>query len=105
MRATLRAALLAFLASASLAAAAQTCTVCGVVSAIREVNAGPAAGAQRREPAAVGSPSALDTGPVVGTVARFEFDRKLPANDTAWRLGGAGTPEMERALGRADYRT
>jgi hypothetical protein len=103
MRAMLRAALLVSLAGAPLAAAAQTCTACGVVSAIREVNAGPVAGAQQREPAPVGSPSALDTGPVVGTVARFEFDRSLPANDAAWRLGAAGTPEMQRRLGSTYY--
>jgi len=104
MRAMLRAALLASLAGAPLCAAAQTCTVCGVVSAIREVNAGPpAGGVQQREPAPVGSPSALDTGPVVGTVARFEFDRSLPANDAGWRLGAAGTPEMQRRLGDTYY--
>jgi hypothetical protein len=103
MRATLRAALLASLAGAPLAAAAQTCTVCGVVSVIREANAAPVAGAQQRGPAPVGSPSALDTGPVVGTVARFEFDRSLPGNDAAWRLGAAGTPEMQRRLGDTYY--
>jgi hypothetical protein len=105
MRANACAALLACLAALPLSAHAQTCTVCGVVSAIREVNAGagPTAGAERRTPGPVGSPSALDTGPVVGTVARFEFDRSLPGNDSVWRLGSAGTPEMQKRLGETYY--
>jgi hypothetical protein len=101
---SLERALLAGLACSALNAVAQTCTVCGEVRAIREVNAAPAASAQQRAPAAVGSPSALDTGPVIGTVARFEFDRDRPDRpDNSWHLGAAGTPEMQQRLGETYY--
>jgi len=99
-----RALLFVWLACPALVAAAQTCTVCGQVRSIREASAGPAAATgQPREPGVPGSPSALDTGPVVGTVARFEFDRSLPGAQPAWRLGAAGTPDMQRRLGETYY--
>jgi len=94
-------ALLACLACPAAPARAQTCTVCGEVRSIRELSAAPAgASAQQRAPAAVGSPSALDTAPVVGTVARFEFDQ---GRAETWHLGAAGTPEMRSRLGDTDY--
>ena len=94
-------AVLACLASSALDAQAQTCTVCGEVRAIREVSAArPASVASSRPPAAIGPASALDTAPVVGTVARFEFDRDRPDN---WYLGAAGTPEMRQRLGETYY--
>ena len=54
----------------------------------------------RASPATVGTGSALDTPPVVGTVARFEFDRDRP---DSWHLGAAGTPEMRQRLGEVYY--
>ena len=94
-------ALLASVACWIVAAQAQTCTVCGEVRAVREVGASTAAAADEpRRPAPVGTASALDTGPVVGTVARFEFDQGRP---DAWRLGAAGTPEMRARLGETFY--
>ena len=94
-------ALLACLACAAPDAEAQTCTVCGEVRAIREVSAPrPSSVAAPRPPATVGTSSDLDTGPVVGTVARFEFDRDRP---DSWHLGAAGTPEMQLRLGEVVY--
>ena len=87
----------AALTAASLTASAQTCLVCGEIRAIREVN--QAVGAAR--PAAtVGTPSSLDTGPVVGNVAQFRFDR---GRSEGWTLGAAGTPEMQSRLGETTY--
>jgi hypothetical protein len=94
-------ALLVCVACWALTAWAQTCTVCGQVRAIREVSAArPTAANAQRAPAAVGTSSGLDTGPVVGTVARFEFDSGRPES---WHLGAAGTPEMQLRLGEIYY--
>src|SRR3954462_13048403 len=73
----------------TLTASAQTCTVCGEVRGIREVSAArPVNAGAPRPSTAVGTASAADTGPVVGTVARFEFDRDRA---DSWHLGAAGT--------------
>jgi len=94
-------ALLVCVACWALTAWAQTCTVCGQVRAIREVSAArPTTADARRAPAAVGTSSGLDTSPVVGTVARFEFDSGRPES---WHLGAAGTPEMQLRLGEIYY--
>ena len=94
-------ALLACVTCWALTAWGQTCTVCGVVRAIREVSAArPSSVAAPRPPEAFGTASALDTPPVVGTVARFEFDRDRP---DSWHLGAAGTPEMKLRLGETYY--
>jgi hypothetical protein len=92
-------ALLACLACSALVAWAQTCTVCGQVRSVREVSAAARPAAARTQQT-VGSASALDTAPVVGTVARFEFDSGRP---DSWHLGAAGTPEMQLRLGETFY--
>ena len=93
--------LLACLACWLAAGQAQTCTVCGEVRAVREVGARSLAAAEEpRRPPPVGTASGLDTGPVVGTVARFEFDQGRPES---WHLGAAGTPEMRSRLGETFY--
>jgi outer membrane lipoprotein SlyB len=92
----MRRALLAGLACASLSAWAQTCQVCGEIRAIREVSAQPRSSAST--PSQVGAPSALDTGPVVGTVAQFHFGK-----GEGWSFGAAGTPEMQTRLGETYY--
>ena len=93
--------LVACLAWSATTAWAQTCTVCGEVRGIREVSAArPPPAAARPAQAAPGPGSALDTAPVVGTVARFEFDSGRPE---AWHLGSAGTPEMRMRLGEIYY--
>jgi len=81
-------------------AQAQTCTVCGEVRSVREVSALRPQSAEPREPGPVGTGSALAIPPVVGTVARFEFDRDRP---DSWHLGAAGTPEMRQRLGEVYY--
>ena len=88
------AALLGFIA---LSAWAQTCLVCGEVRSIREVYSRPSETETRTTP---GSPSGLDTGPVVGTVAEFRFDR---GRAEGWTFGAAGTPEMQDRLGQNTY--
>jgi outer membrane lipoprotein SlyB len=92
-------ALIALLAWAALPVIAQTCVVCGEIRAIREISA--KAMARQPEPgaAAVGMPSGLDTGPVVGTVAQFRFG----AGGGEWHFGAAGTPEMQTRLGETYY--
>src|SRR5262245_47226808 len=93
--------ILACLACWITAGQAQTCTVCGEVRTVREVSARTLASVEEpRRPAPVGTASGLDTGPVVGTVARFEFDQGRP---DAWHLGAAGTPEMRARLGETFY--
>jgi len=98
----MRALTCALLACLAALAQAQTCTVCGQVRAIREASAPRGQAAAPQAPGAVGTESGLDTPPVVGTVARFEFDRERPSQN-AWRLGSAGTPEMRERLGETYY--
>jgi hypothetical protein len=75
---------------------AQTCLVCGEVRSIREMSASGLS--QRPAPTTPGSPSGLDTGPVVGTVAQFHFGK-----NEGWSFGAAGTPEMQSRLGETMY--
>jgi hypothetical protein len=91
----MRRAVLAFLVSSAVTVWAQTCLVCGEIRSIREVHdRGGQAGA-RTTP---GSPSGLDTGPVVGSVAQFSFGA-----GGGWRFGAAGTPEMQARFGETSY--
>ena len=90
-------ALAALLALAALNASAQVCLVCGEIKSIREVYDPPA---ERSERATPGSGSDLDTGPVVGTVAQFQFGR---GEAGSWKFGAAGTPEMQARLGQTTY--
>ena len=94
----MRRALIGGLACATLSAWAQTCQVCGEIRAIREVSAAgrPAPVPER---STVGTPSDLDTGPVVGTVAQFQWGK----GEGNWRFGAAGTPEMQDRLGQTYY--
>jgi hypothetical protein len=87
----------ALLAFVALAALAQTCLVCGEVRSIREVYERDSDSPARATP---GSPSGLDTGPVVGTVAQFRFDR---GRAEGWSFGASGTPEMQERLGATTY--
>ena len=78
---------------------AQTCLVCGEVRSIREMSASGLS--QRPAPTTPGSPSGLDTGPVVGTVAQFHFGGG--ERSEGWSFGAAGTPEMQARLGETTY--
>jgi hypothetical protein len=91
--------LVAFLACSALTVWAQTCVVCGEIRSIREVSNAQAPG-QRAAQTPVGSPSGLDTPPVVGTVAQFRFDQ---GRGEGWSFGAAGTPEMQARLGETFY--
>jgi hypothetical protein len=86
--------LLAFFASA---AVAQTCLVCGEIRGIREVSGGRT---QEKIAEPVGTRSGLDTPPVVGTVAQFNFGAE---KGERWSFGAAGTPEMQARLGEIFY--
>jgi hypothetical protein len=81
-------------------AIAQTCLVCGEIRSIREVNESAADRLNERLRTTPGSASDLDTGPVVGTVAEFRFDR---GRAEGWTFGAAGTPEMQARLGETTY--
>jgi opacity protein-like surface antigen len=102
----MRSALLAALLCAASSASSQTCLVCGEVRAIRELNAPnrapPAPGAT-----ASGTQSDLYAGPVVGTVAQFQFGGARTTNRASrgegWSFGAAGTPEMRTRLGEIAY--
>jgi hypothetical protein len=87
----------AALGVASLTVLAQTCLVCGEVRAIREVSSSPMA---QKASSGVGTQSALDTAPVVGTVAQFHFGG---GKSEGWSFGAAGTPEMQTRLGQTYY--
>ena len=89
-------ALVAFFGFSALTVWAQTCLVCGEVRSIREMSASGLS--QRPAPTTPGSPSGLDTGPVVGTVAQFHFGK-----NEGWSFGAAGTPEMQARLGETTY--
>jgi len=94
-------ALAALLACSAWTVWAQTCLVCGEVRSIREVNA---AGLSPKPAAATpGSPSGLDSGPVVGTVAQFHFGAGASGRSEGWTFGAAGTPEMQARLGETTY--
>ena len=93
----MRLALLAGLACAALSAGAQTCLVCGEVRAIREVSGSSMA---QKTSSGVGTQSGLDTAPVVGTVAQFQFGG---GKSQGWSFGAAGTPEMQTRLGETYY--
>jgi hypothetical protein len=88
-------ALAALLGFSALTVWAQTCLVCGEIRSIREVHDRATQSAPRTTP---GSPSGLDTGPVVGTVAQFHF-----GGNEGWTFGAAGTPEMQARLGETTY--
>jgi len=90
--------LIAFLACTAATAWAQTCVVCGEIRAIREVSAPKAM--EPQPSGSMGSPSGLDTPPVVGTVAQFRFGTE---RDSGWHFGAAGTPEMQTRLGETTY--
>jgi hypothetical protein len=92
----MRRALIAGFACTTLTAWAQTCVVCGEIRAVREVGAAPVGG--QRAPASPGTYSGVETGPVVGTVARFHFGKS-----EGWSFGAAGTPEMQARLGGTYY--
>jgi hypothetical protein len=90
--------LAAALAGPCMLALAQTCLVCGEVRSIREVSQG---GSQERTRTTPGSPQGLDTAPVVGTVAQFNFGSRETTE--RWTFGAAGTPEMQARLGETSY--
>jgi outer membrane lipoprotein SlyB len=91
-------ALVGVLSCAALSAWAQTCQVCGEIRTIREVSAAPSSRAPAQAP--VGNPSGLDTGPVVGSVAQFQFGS---GTEGRWSFGAAGTPEMQTRFGATYY--
>ena len=95
----MRRAFIAGLSCAALSAWAQTCQVCGEIRAIREVSAPRAVVSPAPERGTVGTPSDLDTGPVVGTVAQFQWGK----GEGNWRFGAAGTPQMQDRLGKTYY--
>jgi hypothetical protein len=76
----------------------------GTVASVREVGAvpkkaPPPAGAQ-----SVGAPSDIEEPPPVGAVLYLPFGGSSgPKGDKKWRVGAAGTPEMQAELGKTTY--
>ena len=101
-----------WLAAAMAAAAAQSPSLDlrlkpvteGTVASVREVGlapkkAPPPAGAQP-----VGAPSDIEEAPPVGAVLYLPFGGSSgPKGDKKWRVGAAGTPEMQAELGKTTY--
>ena len=81
------------------AASAQTCLVCGEVRSVREVHNAPPPGTLGAGTGSATS-SAADTAPVVGSVASFSWGQ---GKGDGWRLGAAGTPEMQARLSETSY--
>jgi len=96
----MRCALLAALLCAASSASAQTCLVCGEIRSIREVSSAPQRPPPQGAVSSSGTQSDLYSGPVVGTVAQFRFDR---GRSEGWNFGAAGTPEMQARLGETRY--
>ena len=76
----------------------------GTVASVREVGsapkkAPPPAGAQQ-----VGTPTDIEEAPPVGAVLYLPFGGSSgPKGDKKWRVGAAGTPEMQAELGKTTY--
>jgi len=76
----------------------------GTVASVREVGsapkkAPPPAGAQQ-----VGTPTDIEETPPVGAVLYLPFGGSSgPKGDKKWRVGAAGTPEMQAELGKTTY--
>jgi hypothetical protein len=75
----------------------------GTVTSVREVG-----GAKKVAPPSaaqsLGTPTEIEESPPVGAVLYLPFGGSSgPAGDKKWRLGAAGTPEMQQQLARTSY--
>ena len=75
----------------------------GVVASIREVHqkpdrAPPPAGTQ-----SVGAPSDLEDAPPVGAVLYRPIGGGVAPSEKKWRIGGAGTPDMQNRFAQNGY--
>ena len=75
----------------------------GVVTSIREVHvkpdrAPPPAGSQP-----VGVPTDLEDSPPVGAVLYRPIGGNVPKSEKNWKIGGAGTPDMQSRFAQSGY--
>lgn len=74
----------------------------GIVHSIREVSAAPPPAAPKGNvPASVGAPGGVEDTPPVGAVVSRSFGKG--SGEKKWRLGAAGTPDMQDSLARAGF--
>ena len=75
----------------------------GVITSIREVHAksdraAPPAAAQQ-----VGNPTDIEDAPPVGAVLYRPIGGGVPRSDKSWKIGGAGTPDMQSRFAQSGY--
>lgn len=76
----------------------------GVVTSIREVHvkpdrAAPPGGSQQQ----VGVPTDLEDAPPVGAVLYRPIGGGVPKSEKNWKIGGAGTPDMQSRFAQSGY--
>jgi outer membrane lipoprotein SlyB len=84
-------------------AGGSVCRLCGEIKSIREVHVGtprPVQTAAQTE--SIGSPAGTDDWRVVGPVAYLPLGGGTKT-DEGWRVGAAGTPEMQGQFGQSSY--
>src|SRR4051812_28364035 len=101
-----------WLAAAMAAAAAQSPSVDlrlkavteGTVASVREVGVAPKKTPRPAGAQPVGAPGDIEEAPPVGAVLYLPFGGSSgPKGDKKWRVGAAGTPEMQAELGKTTY--
>ena len=75
----------------------------GVITSIREVHlkpdrAPPPAGTQQ-----VGVPTDIEDSPPVGAVLYRPIGGGVPKSEKEWKIGGAGTPDMQNRFAQSGY--
>ena len=75
----------------------------GVVTSIREVRAKPDRAPPPPGTQSVGAPSDLEDAPPVGAVLYRPIGGSVPKSEKTWRIGGAGTPDMQDRFARSSY--
>ena len=75
----------------------------GVITSIREVHVNP----DRLPPPAgtqsVGVPTDLEDSPPVGAVLYKPIGANTPKSEKHWKIGGAGTPDMQSRFAQSGY--
>ena len=71
----------------------------GIVVSVREVHAGNP-GAAPAPPQSVGAPAGVEQAPPVGAVMYIPLG---PESDKGWRVGAAGTPDMQARFAQTAY--
>jgi|SRR5690349_1723083 hypothetical protein len=76
----------------------------GTVASVREVGAAPKKAPPPAGAQPVGTPTDIEESPPVGAVLYLPFGGSSgPKGDKKWRVGAAGTPEMQAELGKTTF--